>query len=169
MSFLSSLQWSYKVDIRIAVRYYISRLLAENGRPTLTSIICKAFNKGTIYNNVVRVRAIPSITCLVLVTVEFFCYKSKTEMGAKGLGVEDGEGCLKMLSTGIEYVKGWGWFAAILQQWSEGDLYFKVTLLSPIFHLEAREQGSLFTFPYSAEWRSVMGAGCKQKIQQTLD
>lgn len=74
-------------------------------------MICEEFHKGTIYNSVVRVREIPSMMCLGLVTVELLCYKSQTA----GWGREwlwGGEGCVRILSTGIESVKGGGWFIA---------------------------------------------------------
>lgn len=54
----------------------------------------------------VRVREIPSIGCLRLVTVELLCYKPKTGGGREGAGVRNGEGCLRMLSTGVGFVKG---------------------------------------------------------------
>lgn len=81
-------------------------------------MICEEFNKGTIYNSVVRVREIPSIMCLGLVTVELLCYKSQTE-GEGRECVWGGEGCLRILSKGIGSVKGGGWSIAILQQWNK--------------------------------------------------
>lgn len=142
----------YKVGIHIAIIY--CRLPAGNRWPTQIRIICEEFNKGTICKSMVRVREIPSIGCLGLVTVELLCYKSKTGGGGKGVGVGNREGCLRMLSTGVWSVKGWGSSTAILQQWSKGDKYSKVThfSFSLILHLEARGQGGLFTFPNSAGW-----------------
>lgn len=64
--------------------YCISMLPAGNRWPTQIRIICEEFNKGTICKSVVRVKEIPSIGGLGLVTVEFLCYKSKTEGGGDG-------------------------------------------------------------------------------------
>lgn len=44
-----------------------------------------------LFSSVVRVREVPSIICLGLVTVKLLCYKSKIEGGGEGVGREDRE------------------------------------------------------------------------------
>lgn len=91
-----------KIGIHIAVIGCISRLPAENRWPTQIRIICDKFNKGTIYRSVIRVREIPSIACLGLITVSLFVTGRRMEREGRGETWAGQGGLFEDATTGVE-------------------------------------------------------------------